>query len=293
MSQKFRIQSHGRLQEWIAHEKGYFADEGLDYEFVHNTLMSDRVAAQSTVDVPDHRSGAFEEMETGNACEIGSACHWAVNMAASATHGRMWGKAYSMTPSGIYVAPDSEIRLPGDLANVPIGVGYHSGSHFSALRALQQVLPEDEIEISYIGGPQDRLTLMLAGKVPAANMFGPPMYVLEQQGFRKVLDTTFMIGFLIDEGSDLEDVEKYFRALRRAQRDLDIEPELHKHYYLREVDEKYHSIIDVHGFGTGERIVFEPYTRSVYESTYEWMESLDLFPADQRGRADYENAVLV
>jgi ABC-type nitrate/sulfonate/bicarbonate transport system substrate-binding protein len=31
---KFTIQPHGRLQEWIAHEKGYFRDEGLDYEFL-------------------------------------------------------------------------------------------------------------------------------------------------------------------------------------------------------------------------------------------------------------------
>ena len=30
----FIIQPHGRLQEWIAHEKGYFRDEGLDDEFV-------------------------------------------------------------------------------------------------------------------------------------------------------------------------------------------------------------------------------------------------------------------
>ena len=289
----FRIQSHGRLQEWIAHENGYFTDEGLEYEFVHNPLMSDEVAAKTDVSVPDHRSGAFEEMESGNACEVGSACHWAVNMAASATHGRMWGKAYSMTPSGIYVAPESEIRLPADLANVPVGVGYHSGSHFSALQGLQQVLAEDEIEMSYIGGPQDRLALLLDRKVSAANMFGPPMYVLEQQGFRKVLDTTFMIGFIVDEASDPEDLDKYFHALRRAQRDLDARPELYKHYYLREVDEKYHPIIDVRGFGTGERIVFEPYSRQVYESTYEWMESLDLFPTDQKGDSDYESAVLV
>ena len=30
---KFTIQPHGRLQEWIAHEKGYFRDADLDYEF--------------------------------------------------------------------------------------------------------------------------------------------------------------------------------------------------------------------------------------------------------------------
>src|SRR5687768_12994523 len=30
---KFVIEPHFRLQEWVAHEKGYFTDEGLDYEF--------------------------------------------------------------------------------------------------------------------------------------------------------------------------------------------------------------------------------------------------------------------
>jgi hypothetical protein len=33
---KFTIQPYGRLQEWIAHEKGYFRDEGLDYEFARD-----------------------------------------------------------------------------------------------------------------------------------------------------------------------------------------------------------------------------------------------------------------
>ena len=30
---KFVIEPHFRLQEWVAEEKGYFKDEGLDYEF--------------------------------------------------------------------------------------------------------------------------------------------------------------------------------------------------------------------------------------------------------------------
>jgi hypothetical protein len=28
----FRISSHGRLQDWIAVERGFFDDEGLEYE---------------------------------------------------------------------------------------------------------------------------------------------------------------------------------------------------------------------------------------------------------------------
>ena len=32
---RFTIQPHGRLQEWIAHEKGYFRDAGLEYDHAH------------------------------------------------------------------------------------------------------------------------------------------------------------------------------------------------------------------------------------------------------------------
>ena len=38
---KFRIQPHGRLQEWVAEEKGYFTDAGLDYEFA--LILSSRL----------------------------------------------------------------------------------------------------------------------------------------------------------------------------------------------------------------------------------------------------------
>ena len=30
----FKIMPHGRLQEWVAHEKGFFTAEGLEYDFV-------------------------------------------------------------------------------------------------------------------------------------------------------------------------------------------------------------------------------------------------------------------
>ena len=38
---KFRIEPHGRLQEWVAEEKGYFKNEGLDYEFVNSYVAGE------------------------------------------------------------------------------------------------------------------------------------------------------------------------------------------------------------------------------------------------------------
>ena len=291
---KFRIEPHGRLQEWVADEKGYFRDEGLDYEFLtsYATQASGYGLVQSAESAaPEVKRGAFENMEKGRAADISCACHWAVNMASSSGHGRMWGHAYSVTPSAIVVAPESSVKKPRDLAGIEVGVGYHSGSYFSAIQALEKVLKPDEIKLAYIGQPQDRLAALLNRKVKAANMFGAPLYLAEQQGFRKILDTTFMIGFLLHNDANVDDIDRYFKALRRAQRDIDLEPERYKHYFLKELPEKYHDMIDVGAFGPGERLVFEPYTREMFEQTHRWMEQEKLFPEGQVSARDYDRAV--
>jgi NitT/TauT family transport system substrate-binding protein len=294
---KFRIMPHGRLQEWVAEEKGYYAEAGLDYEFVVPARVGVRpegASVQSADGAPAPvLNGAFESMEAGRACEVSSACHWAVGMAASASHGIMWGHAYSVTPAGIYVAPESEIRRPDQLADVEVGVGYHSGSHFSALQALDPLVGARNAKLRFIGSPADRLNLLIDRKVPAANIFGVQRDIAEQLGMRKVLDTTFMIGFLINGDATVEDCQKYFDALQKAQRDIDVEPERYKHYFEQDVPERYRSLVDVRNFSTGERIVFEPYTREVFERTHRWMMDLQLFPVDQAGEADYTKAVLV
>jgi hypothetical protein len=59
--------------------------------------------------------------------------------------------------------------------------------------------------------------------------------------------------------------------------DIDMHPEQYKHYHLRSVPEKYRDQVDVRAFGTGERIVFLPYTREVFAETQQWIESHSLF----------------
>lgn len=290
---KFVVHSHGRLQEWVAEEKGYLRDEGLDYEFVVKPLAFWSSAVHPTESAPPPvQRGAFELYEAGKECNLSAACHWATNMAASAGHGRMWADAYSFCPAGIYVPPELEIRKPGDLANVEIAVGYHSGSHFSTLQALSRFLTREQIKLSFGGILYDRLALLVDRKVEAGHMFGAPLYVVEQLGFRKVVDTSFMMGFLVTGDPDPEDVARYFRAIRRAQRDIDVEPELYTHHFLRELPERYHSMVDVRAFGPGERVVFEPYTKEVFEKTHRWMEDWKIFPEEQAGNAGYAESML-
>jgi NitT/TauT family transport system substrate-binding protein len=293
---KFRIQPHVRLQEWVADENGYFREEGLDYEFEAKGLAGAMYTA-STVAPADAAlgnitSGASEDMEKGRSCDVSGACHWAVNAVSSANHGRMWGRAYSVCPSGIFVDPDSPHRRPEDLADVPVGVGHRSGSHYSALQGLERFLDPAQIKLSYVGLPWDRVRLMLDRAIPAANVFGAQYYALEQLGFRKLVDTTFMMGFLVAEGTDVADLDKYFAGLRRAQREIDLRPEPYKHHWLREMPENIRGLMDVRRFGPGERIVFEPYTREMFEQTHTWMRAHALFDPTAAARPRYEEAVL-
>jgi ABC-type nitrate/sulfonate/bicarbonate transport system substrate-binding protein len=290
---KFLIQSHGRLQEWVAEEKGYFKNEGLDYEFLVKPIITWAAQTEKAESAPANiQRGAFESIEDGRGCDLSAACHWTVNMAASAGHGKMWGHAYSVSPSAVFVPPESPIHRPEELAGVPVTVGYHSGSHFSTLQGLEKFLKREEIKLHFAGLLLDRLALLVDRQVPAASVFGAPLYVLEQLGFRKIVDTTFMIGHLVSGNTDLQDAERYFKALRRAQQDIDMEPEAYKHYFLRELPERYHSMVDIRMFGPGERLVFEPYPREAFERTRKWIESWSLFPPEQAGNAGYDLSVV-
>jgi NitT/TauT family transport system substrate-binding protein len=274
----FRISSHGRLQDWIAAEKGYFDDEGLDYELDVRVLENTDQDISRT-EGADVRVGAYELYRSGGGGKknMSCACHWAVNQAASDAAGRMWGHAYSILPSGIYVSAESDIRRTEDLAGVEIAVGYHSGSHFSTVQALEASLGPDAIKLSFVGMPYDRVDALIGGDVQASALWGATTYLVEQHGCRKVADSTFMAGFMFRADTDTADVERYFNALKRAQMDLDSEPERYKHHYLNEIPRRYHDGIDVRGFGPGERVVFLPYTEEVYERAQRWMQERGLF----------------
>ena len=86
-----------------------------------------------------------------------------------------------------------------------------------------------------------------------------------------------MIGFMFPDNVDETDVERYMNGMKRAQMDLDIEPERYKHHYLNEIPDRYKSRIDVRRFSTGERIVFLPYTESTYGRTQAWLHDRNLF----------------
>lgn len=286
---RFVIAPHMRLHEWVAEQKGYFAAEGLDYE-LRDQLVS---ASGRRHDLGD-KIGAFQTFEQGRTADVNCACHWTVNVAASVGHGKLYADCYSVSPAGVFVPPESDIHTPDQLADVPVSVGHQSGSHYATIQALEQYLARDQIALSFADGLLfRRMELLIDRKIPAASLFSGAYYFLEQLGFRKVIDTTFMMATMITGEPDPADVRKYFAALRRAQRDIDLRPELYTHYYKNEFPERFHDQMDTRRWGPGERLVFEPYTKEAFEESFNWIAERGIFPEGEMGAGNYESSVVL
>jgi hypothetical protein len=288
MTRKFVIEPHFRLQEWVAEEKGYFRAEGLDYEF--RELIR---ASGGAHHAKSGKVGAFQSIEKGREANVTCACHWTVNVAASRGHTKLYADAYSVAPCGIFVPAGSSVRSPEDLAGVAVSVGFQSGSHYATIQALEQYMPLDQINLSFKEGMLfSRMDLLFEGKIPACTLFSGPYYFAEQLGFRKVTDCTFMMATMITGEPDPEDVRKFFRALKRAQRDIDLRPELYTRFYKNEFPKRYHDRMDTRRWGPGERIVFESYSREVFEESRDWIRERGIFEGNDLGTKAYDKAVL-
>ena len=174
--------------------QGLFEREGLDYE-LHDQLASPTGRMHDLGD----RVGAYQTFERGHASDISCACHRTVNAAASVGHGKLYPHASPVAPTAVFVPPESKINHPAELAGVPISVGYQSGSRYATIQVLEQYLPRDDISLSFADGLLFRRTeLLIDRQVPAASVFSGPYCFLEQLGFRKIIDSTFMMASMIN-----------------------------------------------------------------------------------------------
>ena len=213
---KFIIEPHFRLQEWVAEEKGYFRDEGLDYEFREFIRASGGAHHVTT-----GKTGAFQSIEKGREANVTCACHWTVNVAASRGHTKLYADAYSVAPCGIFVPAE----LPGEVAR-PTSPACRSRS------ATSQAATTPRCRRSSSTCPPTRSSCRSARACCSAawkrsstarrqrcTLFSGPYYFAEQLGFRKIIDNTFMIAAMLNGDPEPEDVRSYYpRAAAGAAR---------------------------------------------------------------------------
>ena len=248
-----------RLHEWIALEAGLFQGEGLEPEMLTDVMH----------DVSSHGSDPYlqrpqdrpflEGSEIANsACEWGSVCN------AGAGLGRFVPDLYGVARNAFFVAPGSRIRRLSELADVPVGVGLMAGSHFTALHALELVLPKERIRMENVGGPGRRLQALLGGDIEVANLLDPEIAIAEQRGLTCIAAGEFRTLFWVSPSIPLGALDGYFRALKRADGMLRTDPGRFLPLWTRNVPPQLVADYDYSKFGLGELLVFESYGEDTF-----------------------------
>ena len=92
------------------------------------------------------------------------------------------------------------------------------------------------------------------------------------------------------------DPEDLAQVLPRAQTGaarLDLRPDLYTHYYKREFPVRWQAVMDTRRWGPGERLVFEPYTKEVFDETFRWIGEHGIFADTGMGSCQYESSVVL
>jgi len=261
------------LNDFVAMEEDFFADEGLDVEFDMKVFRGTQSSwkGMDYFDRPQDRPYAEGE------ALIQSACQWGTISNAASGMGRVVPDCYGISPWGIFVRPDSKIKKPEDLADVPIAVGMRAGSHFNVPYRLEKYLPLDKIISLNIGGFSARLEALIGGEVEAASLLPPQIDMAKQLGMRAVIEDEFYTIWWVPEGMSKEAIRKYISALVRAEEA--IEANLPKHLPAWKhaipaafVDHDW----DFSKFSRGEKFVREPLPDGIFEEVFEQVTRWDL-----------------
>jgi NitT/TauT family transport system substrate-binding protein len=252
------------LNDFVAMQEGFFAAEGLDVELDWKTF---RGTQSSWKDLQYFQRPQDRPYTQDKAEVIQGACVWGSICNASAGMGRFVAEAYGVSPWAIFVRPDSRIRQPRDLKDVPIAVGMRAGSHFNVPYRLEKFLALENIKTVNTGGFGARLKALLDGEVEAASLLPPQIAMAEQLGLRKIIENTFHTLWWVPDGSPPEVVTGYLRALDRAEKAMDVDLEKYLPLWKLAVPAEFETTHpwDFTRFGRGERFVYEAIPRSEFD----------------------------
>jgi NitT/TauT family transport system substrate-binding protein len=270
------------LNDFVAQQEGFFAAEGLDVTFDWKTFRG----TQSSWKGLNYMERPQDQPYTKDKADvIQGACVWGSICNASAGMGKFVPEAYGDSPWAIFVRPDSKIREPKDLKDVPVSVGMRAGSHFNVPYRLEKYLPLQHIKTINTGGFGARLKALLDGEVEAASLLPPQIAMAEQLGLRKIIEDTFHTLWWVPEGFEPEATKAYLRALDRAEKAMDADLGKYLPLWKLAVPAEFETYRnwDFSKFGRGERFVYQTIPHSEFDEVMDQVKrwNLDQFLKDK------------
>jgi NitT/TauT family transport system substrate-binding protein len=274
------------LNDFVAQQEGFFAAEGLDVEFDWKTFRGTQSSWKGLdyLHRPQDRPYTEDKQDV-----IQGACVWGSICNAGAGMGRFVAEAYGVSPWAIFVRPDSKIRKPEDLKDVPVSVGMRAGSHFNVPYRLEKYLPLEHIKVVNTGGFGARLKALLDGEVEAASLLPPQIAMAEQLGLRAIIRDTFKTLWWVPAQTDVAIVNGYLRALDRAEKAMDADPAKYMPLWKLAVPAEFENAHpwDFSKFGRGERFVYQALPKAEFDDTLDQVKrwGLDDYLKDRRFEA--------
>jgi NitT/TauT family transport system substrate-binding protein len=270
------------LNDFVAMQEGFFAAEGLDVEFDWKTFRGTQSSWKGLeyFQRPQDRPYTEEKQDV-----VQGACLWGTICNASAGMGRVVTEGYGDSPWAIFVRPESKIRKPEDLKDVPVSVGMRAGSHFNVPYRLEKYLPLEHIKTVNTGGFGARLKALLEGEVEAASLLPPQIAMAEQLGLRKIIEDRFKTLWGVPDSATPEAVHGYMRALDRAEQALEEDLAKYLPLWKLAVPAEFESFYpwDFSKFGRGERFVNATLPREEFNEVFAQVErwGLDQYLKDR------------
>jgi NitT/TauT family transport system substrate-binding protein len=281
------------LPQLVAKDEGFYADEGVDVEFVTKGYGGAGIAPLEDHELLSSFGATKSHFESGEA-SLYRACEWGQIRRAQDTTvgGRVVSKRAAVNSQAIMVRPDALENHPQDLAGKPVAVNFHHGSHYVALQTLEGFLPREEIKVVHLGGPQVRFEALRDGRIPAAALMEPWITLAEKQGY-KVLAEAFYVGAEI--ASPAVDADTYAainRAVTRAVHKINEDPRPYLHHLIEEIPAEL-GTIEPEDIPLGRLRYVEPapYPQAEFQRTYDWMLGWGLIKEDKRFDSVVSNLV--
>jgi NitT/TauT family transport system substrate-binding protein len=209
---------------FIANEKGFYAEEGLEFEEIKiDVNQAHQLLTTGQIDVTNFLlSGMIQPLSNGLDVKIPLGLHTGCIK--------------------VLADPASDIRTAADLRGTRIGIsGFGAPSTLITQRCLARLginVGPDGGEVEWLVFPPGELPLALErGQVDAIAMNDPAAWIVEQAGKGRVIINTTTDDYLKDEiccvveasgrvyKDHPEELAKFVRALQKASRFVDQNPE--------------------------------------------------------------------
>jgi NitT/TauT family transport system substrate-binding protein len=209
------------LPFYVAEQKGYFEEEGINVEFVPVKSAQERDALMQAGEI----DGMLNDLvSTG----LFNRDEMQIKIVATVR------RSYPESPQfRVLTAPDSGISSAQDLAGVPIGISQNTVIEYITDRMLEaEGLSPDQIEIVEVSAIPVRFEQLMAGQIQAATLPDPLAQGAVADGANLVVDDSqyaeysqSVLSFSIEAvDSKPNTINKFLSAWNRAVGDLNSNP---------------------------------------------------------------------